>query len=539
MQEPGRGRWVAMEVLIPIAIVGALLWWALRQSRRDGAGKTEPPGATKEVPLVGSPAELVVVQGPLRGTKVPVPLRPKGVTLGRGEGCDLLLGGELASRKHAAVTLDSGRWVLYDLNSSNGTYLNGRQVAVANLGAGDIITLGDSKLQFWPDPRAAAPIPSRLPIDPPPPPVLPPPQGFAVSGYDGYRWQEVARGATALVLRGLPPAGGEPVAVKLLNSSEPYYVAKFGNEGQLLTQIRHPHIVPAYASGKTTDGRPYIVMEFCAHGSLHDRLRGQPLPEDFVRLVGSQVALALSYAHQLGVVHRDVKPANLLFAGPQLVKVADFGIARYARARSTTVHGTILGTSVYMAPEQAVGERVGPEADVYGLGVVLYHLMAGRPPFTGDEVDVRHQHVKATPAPLHGYSPALIALVNRMLSKAPAQRPSAQEVANLLAGRQVEAGPLPQSAKLRLVRLAPRSGGVLTVAAPVTVLGRAQLDANDESMSREHCRITIRGNLCWIEDLDSANGTWINHRRVVDRQALRSGDELRIGNTIARVEVIA
>ena len=526
-----------MDGLIVIAVIGVVLWlWQRNGAEKKSIGQG---GATQEIAPIGSPAEMVVVHGPLRGRRVPVPLRPKGLVLGRGEGCDLLLGGALASRKHAAVTMDSGRWALYDLNSANGTYVNGRQVAMAYLSAGDIITIGDSKLQFWPDPRAAAPIPSQLPPDPPPPVVLPAPPGFAVPGYEGYRWQEIARGATAVVLRGLPPGGGEPVAVKLLASPEPYFVAKFGHEGQFLVRVRHPHIVPAYASGQTPEGRPYIVMEYCAHGSLHDRLRGQPLPEDFVRLVGSHVAQALSYAHQLGVVHRDVKPANLLFAGPQLVKVADFGIARYARARSMTQYGTILGTYLYMAPEQAQGDPVGPAGDVYSLGVVLYQMLAGRPPFTGEAVDVMHQHVKAAPAPLQGHSPALIALVTRALDKNPSRRPSAQELADALAGSHVASEPLPQAVRLRLIRLAPQRGGVLTVVAPVTVLGRAQLDPNDASMSREQCKITIRGNLCWIEDLDSANGTWVNHRRVMDRQVLRSGDELHIGNTIARVEVEA
>ncbi|MFI0608300.1 MAG: FHA domain-containing protein [Anaerolineae bacterium] len=538
-----------MEALIPpLVVVGALVWWALRQNQKKGddvpwgdksGGGPGLTGPTQEVAPVGSPAVLVVVQGPLRGRRVTVPLRPKGLTLGRGDGCDLQLGGTLASRKHAALTLDSGRWVLYDLNSVNGTYVNDRQVASASLSAGDFIEIGDSKLQFWPDPRVEAPIPSQLPPPPPPPVVLPAPPGFAVPGYEGYIWQEIARGATAVVLRGLPPGGGVPVAVKLLASPDPYFRDKFGNEGQLLMRIRHPHIVPAYASGQTQDGRPYIVMEYCAHGSLHDRLRGQPLPEEFVRLVGGQVGQALAFAHQQHVVHRDVKPANLLFAGPQLVKVADFGIARYARARSMTVHGTILGTYLYMAPEQARGEPVGPEGDVYSLGVVLYQMMAGRPPFTGEAVDVMDLHVKAAPAPLQGYSPALTALVHRALDKTPARRPSAQAMADALAGRHVDVGPLPQAVRLRLVRLAPQRAGVLTVAAPVTVLGRPQLDSGDASMSREHCRITIRGNLCWIEDLNSANGTWVNHRRVVDRQALRSGDELRIGSTIARVEVEA
>lgn len=156
-------------------------------------------------------------------------------------------------------------------------------------------------------------------------------------------------------------------------------------EARLAARLAHPHVVAVLDTGEH-DGRPYVVMERLSGRTLRDELAGGPLSPERVRDVGIQVLRALAAAHDLGIVHRDVKPGNVLDAGVGTWKVADFGIAKWIHADQTlTGTGELLGSPSYLAPERIAGEQAGPRSDLYAVGVLLYEALCGRRPFEGDD----------------------------------------------------------------------------------------------------------------------------------------------------------
>ena len=226
------------------------------------------------------------------------------------------------------------------------------------------------------------------------------------------------------------------VALKILHehfSEDDEYVARFRHEARAAAQLSHPGIVTVIDRGEE-DGRQFIVFEFVEGQTLKQIVeRGGPLPVRRVLEVGLEVGRALAFAHQRGLIHRDVKPQNVLVNGDGRAKVTDFGIARSVDAvDGRTEIGTVLGTSHYIAPEQARGERVDALTDVYSFGVVLYELLTGRVPYAGESfLAVAMQHVnEAVPSLLEARPDAplrLAALVERCLAKDPADRPASMD----------------------------------------------------------------------------------------------------------------
>jgi serine/threonine protein kinase len=190
-----------------------------------------------------------------------------------------------------------------------------------------------------------------------------------------------------------------PVALKLLGrDADP---ERFDREARAAAGLSHPHICRLFDYGET-DGRRYMVLELLPGGSLEDRLSaGRPLPDAETARIARELASALAYAHVAGVVHRDVKPANILFDDDGNAKLADFGVARVTGTSALTETGTVLGTAAYLSPEQASGEAVGPPADVYAFGVILYRMLTGRPPFeAGSALELASMHVTREPIPI-------------------------------------------------------------------------------------------------------------------------------------------
>jgi eukaryotic-like serine/threonine-protein kinase len=224
---------------------------------------------------------------------------------------------------------------------------------------------------------------------------------------------------------------GRAVAVKVFTASagQADLVARFRREARTVAGLRHPNVVVVFDAGVDQDV-PYVVMELLAGPNL-DRLlamRG-PLPAGLAVSYAEQAAAGLAAAHAAGVVHRDIKPGNLVLDNDGTLRVVDFGIASLAGASmSLTASGVTLGTPAYLSPEQAAGRPAGPRSDLYALGCVLYALLTGGPPFTGDHpAATAAQHLNA-PAPLveercSGLPPALGQLVAALLAKNPQDRP--------------------------------------------------------------------------------------------------------------------
>ena len=255
------------------------------------------------------------------------------------------------------------------------------------------------------------------------------------------------------------------VAAKVLRSeyiSDPSFLARFRNEARHTAALTHPNIASVYDYGETTDETgtqqlAFLVMEFVdgqpLHTILHDEGR---LPVDWTLHVLAQSAEGLSAAHRAGVVHRDIKPGNLLVRPDGVVKLTDFGIAQARDATPLTKTGMVVGTAQYLSPEQAQGMEVTAASDVYSLGVVAYECLAGARPFDGaSQVAIALAHINRPPPPLPGdVPPAVRLLVERALAKDPTER-FADGAAFAEAVHRVAAGGSPTGATLSAVPLAP------------------------------------------------------------------------------------
>ena len=288
----------------------------------------------------------------------------------------------------------------------------------------------------------------------------------------------IGRGGMADVFLARDILLDRPVAIKVLfpeYATDPNFVERFRREAQSAANLNHPNIVSVYDWGKYSNTY-YMAMEHVQGRTLADILRvsGQ-LTADQAAQIASEVAAALSFAHRNGVVHRDIKPANILIGSNGAVKVADFGIARAMNAateHNLTQAGSVMGTATYFSPEQAQGAQPDPRSDLYSLGIVLYELVAGKPPFTGENpVGVAYKQVHDAPQPLNQIVSDIPrpfeAIVAKLLAKNPALRyPDADSVRDDL--RRFRAGEPVQA----LVGLTPAasaaSAAVTTTAMPRT-----------------------------------------------------------------------
>jgi serine/threonine-protein kinase len=281
--------------------------------------------------------------------------------------------------------------------------------------------------------------------------------------------RRLGRGGMALVHLAHDAELHRQVAIKVLAeplAADDDFRRRFLREAKVAAGLSHPNVVAVYDAGED-GGRPYIVMELVRGETLAAVLaRRRRLPAGEVVDLGSQAAAGLEHAHEHGLVHRDVKPQNLLLRDDGTLKIADFGIARPASSTERlTEAGTVLGTAAYLAPEQATGAPVSAAADVYALGVVLYEALTGRTPYPATSLgELLAAQQAGVPAPVRELAPEtpepLEDIVMRCLARNPAYRPaSAAEVARLLGTASPEPPTRPLPAPRRPSRR-PRGVGV-------------------------------------------------------------------------------
>lgn len=290
--------------------------------------------------------------------------------------------------------------------------------------------------------------------------------------------RELGRGAMGIVFEGWDPMIARRVALKTVRKEQleqgeaEQHLARFQREAQAAGRLNHPNVVAVYEYGEDPDGTAYIAMEYVEGSELKeafDRQADFPLNE-VVRIMGELLA-ALGHAHEFGIVHRDVKPANIFMLKDGRVKFGDFGIARIESSNLTQV-GSVLGSPAYMSPEQFMGQRVDGRSDLFSAGVILYQFLTGEKPFLGQLTTIMHKVLKEDPIAPSELNFQVPSVFDRVVRKAMAKRPddryqTAQEFADALrsalAGLEVspEAGnPVPTRAPVNTEAtiLMPRSG---------------------------------------------------------------------------------
>ncbi len=243
---------------------------------------------------------------------------------------------------------------------------------------------------------------------------------------------ELGRGGMATVMRAYDPMFKREVAIKVLPREflhDPAFRARFEREAQVVAALEHSAIVPVYDYGENADtGQPFIVMRLMTGGTLADKLRGQPMDLNEVARILSRLAPALDFAHTRGVVHRDLKPGNILFDGEGNPYISDFGLAKLAESNVNLTGTGLMGTPAYMSPEQARGEKeIDGRSDLYALGAIVYQMLTGRQPYEASTpIAVVLKHVNEPPPNLRNVRPDLPATAETIIHKAMAKDPAAR-----------------------------------------------------------------------------------------------------------------
>lgn len=320
----------------------------------------------------------------------------------------------------------------------------------------------------------------------------------------------------------------------------------FIHEASILVKLKHPFILPILDFGildvNGSESLPYMITEYAAHASLRQRLPShspQLVPLSEVLTILTQVGQALHFAHQQQIVHRDLKPENILFNAQGAALLADFGIAT-EMPTSTIRHGTpIIGTPIYMAPEQFEG-TVSKLSDQYSLGCIAYELVTGRKPFQAvDFISMGMKHAKEPPIPPRQFNPSLPAHIEQAILKAMAKDRTRRhvDIATFIAALNTPASSFSASTGALITPAGPVELGSL----PLTI-GRARNNryvVDDSQVSSHHAVIHPADQGHTITDVGSTNGTFVNGQRLAanNLRLLKSGDSIRMGNTVCTYQI--
>ncbi|MFN7210103.1 MAG: protein kinase domain-containing protein, partial [Aggregatilineales bacterium] len=334
----------------------------------------------------------------------------------------------------------------------------------------------------------------------------------------------LGQGGMADVYRAWHPSMQREVAVKILSltiTRDQLFAERFSREVQTIARLEHRHIVPVYEYGKTEDGVVYLAMRYLKGGTLADLIKAQgALPLTLVNQLLEQIAFALDYAHQKGVVHRDIKPSNVLLDEDQNAYLGDFGLARADDknlAKTLTEAGAMIGTPIYLAPEVIQEQQSDSRSDLYSLGVLLYEMVTGRPPFTDESIyGLMQAHLKRQPPRPSALRPDLSQALERVLLKAIHKAPtlryqSALELAQgfRLALQEAPTQPHPISLPSVLLRTGtfarrrPRLfglGGLLVLLLIVTMLILPNLPLNRSNKANPTARTNAAASLPYADE---------------------------------------
>ncbi|MBC7678052.1 MAG: serine/threonine protein kinase [Pseudorhodobacter sp.] len=262
-----------------------------------------------------------------------------------------------------------------------------------------------------------------------------PTQAVSVLVSSRYRLDAlIGRGGTAEVWRATDTLLDRVVALKLVTVAHDASSARAADEARTLAQLSHPSLVQVYDAGTDDHGRPWVVMELVDGETLADAIRRRPLASERVAVIGAVVAEGLAHVHARGLVHRDVKPANVLVGRDGAVRLTDFGIARLVDSAKVTSTGLLVGTASYLAPEQVAGQFVGPPADVWSLGLLLIEALTGHREYDGGTVETAVARLARPPVVPTSLGAGWVALLTRMTAREPADRPTAHEAGLALRG---------------------------------------------------------------------------------------------------------
>ncbi len=540
-----------------IAIVIALIFLLSKLRSPSPSQSVTPPPVPPPVPrnitntdlIEKTGAKLIVLEGEMTGRSWEIPASRKGLTIGRGRSNDVSLQEDMmVSRQHAQIIFEDGECVLYDRDSVNGVFVNNRRVMRHVLRREDVIQICNTTFRFTAQGDIGTPAEKKVS-----PVVTPNTDSMQLahnSNFEGFLLEgKIGQGGMSVVYKAYD-SQRQPVAIKVLDVNDDYIVKKFIQEGKIGQTLRnHPNICRIYGSGRADDHRFYLVMEYIPGVSLREYV-GKPMTEEQIVHIVGQACDALHYAHLQNVVHRDIKPENIMVGDRGRVKVTDFGIAKLTSSVTVTQDRTV-GTPEYISPEQAQAQRVVPASDIYSLGVVLYEMLTGRPPFPmkpgvparAATISVLVQHIHNDPMPpsklSSNVSPRLEEIALRALTKTPEKRfASAWEMACAMGyQRRAIATPPPSiSAGALVVLNGPRKGHCIRLNVPSTVLGRGEIAPDDPYISKQHIKIFQRGNQIWLED-QSRNGTWVNGERVFGETPVNVKDVISVGKHRLRIDL--
>jgi serine/threonine-protein kinase len=309
---------------------------------------------------------------------------------------------------------------------------------------------------------------------------------------------ELGQGAMGIVYKARDPLIDRVVAIKTINlglamDEKEEYEGRFYQEAKAAGRLNHPNIVTIYDVGKSGDVA-YIAMEFLEGRELRDILKeGALLPVDRVLNIVAQVAQGLAYAHEYDIVHRDVKPSNIMVIRDGHVKITDFGIARMASSSVRTQTGMVLGSPKYMSPEQVMGRAIDQRSDIFSLGVMLYEMLTGQAPFNGENVNaIMYQTLNAVPPPPNSLNPAVPEMVNFIVAKALAKGldDRYQNAKDFAVDLRTCCDTLPRSGQPADLLKSP-AGGEKKLPDAIDMTGRTGADEDEEqAKSASHVRLS-------------------------------------------------